>query len=339
LAPNTKYFYKYGNDAEGWSEQRDFVTAPLVGDIPPNGIMIAAFGDSGSSYCEGWYGGCEAGSAATYSQIAADANKQQYNFLIHNGDISYAMGVAHRWEQYFAQMEQIGSKMPYMVCMGNHEFDWYGSKFNPAWGNYGDDSGGECGVPFNTRFQMPGKAPEQNTYYSFDYGIVHVAMISTEHNYTYGSEQYDWLEKDLASVDRTITPWVIFGYHRPMYTSIQHGDIVDLHIAEVIRQHLEPLLVKYEVDLALSAHIHAYERTCPVIQYRCVQNVKAPVHVCIGVGGRDINPTFLEKPNWTVYRENEYGWTRIHIVNRTALHMQYTISATGQIADDFWVYR
>jgi hypothetical protein len=83
------------------------------------------------------------------------------------------------------------------------------------------------------------------------------SFIFLEHNYTQGAEQYLWLEKDLASVDRKKTPWVIFSYHRPMYTSIQHGDIVDMRVAEKIKENLEPLLVKYQVDLALSAHIHA----------------------------------------------------------------------------------
>lgn len=56
--------------------------------------------------------------------------------------------------------------MPYMVGMGNHEQDHTtgGSKdpsgapgegWHPWWGNFGDDSGGECGVPMYHRFHMP----------------------------------------------------------------------------------------------------------------------------------------------------------------------------------------
>jgi acid phosphatase type 7 len=48
--------------------------------------------------------------------------------------------------------------------------------------------------------------------------------MSTEHDYTVGSEQYLWLEADLAGVNRTITPWIIFGGHRAMYLNINYVD-------------------------------------------------------------------------------------------------------------------
>ena len=55
--------------------------------------------------------------------------------------------------------------------------------------------------------------------YSFDYASVHFIMMSTEHNFTQGSPQYDWMEQDLKNVNRSLTPWVIMAGHRAMYTS------------------------------------------------------------------------------------------------------------------------
>lgn len=49
--------------------------------------------------------------------------------------------------------------------------------------------------------------------------MVHFIMISTEHDLSPGTRQYKWLEQDLKSIDRSKTPWVIIGGHRPMYTS------------------------------------------------------------------------------------------------------------------------
>src|SRR5690348_2241694 len=37
-------------------------------------------------------------------------------------------------------------------------------------------------------------------WYSFNYGNIHIIMMSTEHDYTPGSKQYKWLEQDLKSV-------------------------------------------------------------------------------------------------------------------------------------------
>ena len=55
--------------------------------------------------------------------------------------------------------------------------------------------------------------------------MVHFIMMSTEHDMGKGSKQYIWLENDLKSVDRSKTPWVVLGGHRPMYTSeIEPGE-------------------------------------------------------------------------------------------------------------------
>ena len=44
-------------------------------------------------------------------------------------------------------------------------------------------------------------------------------MMSTEHNFTQGSRQYEWMEQDLKNVNRSLTPWVVIAGHRAMYTS------------------------------------------------------------------------------------------------------------------------
>ena len=50
-------------------------------------------------------------------------------------------------------------------------------------------------------------------------------MMSTEHNFTQGSPQYEWMEQDLKNVNRSLTPWVVIAGHRAMYTSqIQLGE-------------------------------------------------------------------------------------------------------------------
>ncbi|XWS07576.1 hypothetical protein CRYUN_Cryun41cG0000700 [Craigia yunnanensis] len=70
----------------------------------------------------------------------------------------------------------------------------------------GPDSGGECGVPYETYFPMP-TAAKDKPWYSIEQGSVHFTAISTEHDWTEQSEQYEWMKKDMASVDRSKTPW------------------------------------------------------------------------------------------------------------------------------------
>lgn len=52
--------------------------------------------------------------------------------------------------------------------------------------------------------------------------------------------------------------WIMsISSDRPFYTSIEHDDVGDIQIGEELRKSLEPMMVKYKVDLALGAHIHA----------------------------------------------------------------------------------
>jgi hypothetical protein len=50
------------------------------------------------------------------------------------------------------------------------------------------DSGGECGVAYETYFPMPTSAKDK-PWYSIEQGPVHFTVISTEHDWTENSEQ------------------------------------------------------------------------------------------------------------------------------------------------------
>ena len=67
-----------------------------------------------------------------------------------------------------------------------------------------------------------------------------------------GSAQFQWLERDLASVDRSQTPWVVFTTHRPVFCSSK--DEFSQHKLE--EELLEPIFLKYKVDLVLTGHMH-----------------------------------------------------------------------------------
>ena len=54
-----------------------------------------------------------------------------------------------------------------------------------------------------------------------------------------------WLRGTLAGVDRTVTPWLVVGMHRPMY--VDTVDTSDQDVATSITDAIEKLLVQYEV--------------------------------------------------------------------------------------------
>ena len=51
-------------------------------------------------------------------------------------------------------------------------------------------------------------------WFGFDYGQVHFVVMSTEHDFYRGTEQYHWIKYHLQQVDRSTTPWLIFVGHR-----------------------------------------------------------------------------------------------------------------------------
>ena len=177
------------------------------------------------------------------------------------------------------------------------------------------------------RFHSPSNG-NQLFWYSFDVGPVHIIFYSTEHDFLPNSSQYRWLEKDLDSVNRSITPWLIVGSHRPMYSSLIGTDLIKAKLQEYI----EPLLYKYHVDLHLFAHIHSYERTCPVYKNKCVKD--GITQVLIGMGGHDLSEGTYEHVDWSIYHDIQFGYTHLS-VNKTHLAFYYHHSVDDKIIDQF----
>lgn len=65
--------------------------------------------------------------------------------ILHIGDISYARGVAPIWEYFMDSISPVAASVPYMVGIGNHEYDTPSNPFNATDGN---DSLGECGIAY-----------------------------------------------------------------------------------------------------------------------------------------------------------------------------------------------
>jgi hypothetical protein len=314
LKPGTTYSYRFGNGKE-WSKEYSFTTRTEVG--PDNGINVVTFGDMGTFRCQP-ENACETGSMGTTTKIWNQLQQGiEYQMVLQIGDISYAVGNAAQWDQFFWQVEPIATSIPWMTTIGNHEYDHQSQPFKPSWSNYGSDSGGECGIPFYYRFHPP----NNDLWWSLDFGNVHFSLLSMEHDFTRGSLQYMWFAKDLATVDRSKTPFVIVGGHRPMYCS--ENSTTDVIMAQHIQEELEDLFYKYRVDLALWGHNHVYERTCPLYKGKCMSPDEGTVHAVIGMAGYYLDDSWRDTPAWSVKRDNtHYGIANLQS-NSTALVMRF----------------
>jgi acid phosphatase type 7 len=113
LQPSTTYFYRVGNNDEGWSSVYSFTNRPPNGDSE---VILVAYGDMGlAPYASG--------AQSTIERVRARVMSTNITCLLHIGDISYAMGTGVLWDAFMTQIESVASHVPYMTGIGNHEYD------------------------------------------------------------------------------------------------------------------------------------------------------------------------------------------------------------------------
>jgi acid phosphatase type 7 len=128
--------------------------------------------------------------------------------------------------------------------------------------------------------------------FEYSYGPVHFIHYSTEHKFGKGSRQHDFIKEALARLDRTVTPWLIFAGHRPIYIDSTNDspEDGDQTVAADLQDAFEDLLEEFHVDVTLHGHHHSYQRTCPVLRGKCVGYdddgvPNGPIHLVIGNAG------------------------------------------------------
>lgn len=63
-------------------------------------------------------------------------------------------------------------------------------------------------------------------------------------------------------------------------------------------------------------------------------NPKAPVHLTTGSAGcpEHLTPVLPKRPPYSAFIMSDYGFTRMHILNRTAVHFQQTSEAKVKLS-------
>jgi predicted phosphodiesterase len=151
-----------------------------------------------------------------------------FEFVVMVGDNLYGSqgpgDFATKFETPYGPL--LRTKIPFYAALGNHD------------------------QPKNREY--PGFNMGGDRYYSFVNGRVRFFVFDT--NFM-DPPQIAWIESALkASTD----DWKIAVFHHPIYSDgDRHGSNVQLRVV------LEPLLVQYGVDVALTGHEHIYERVKP----------------------------------------------------------------------------
>ncbi|XP_068654168.1 probable inactive purple acid phosphatase 1 isoform X1 [Aristolochia californica] len=345
LWPNVVYIYKLGhklsNGSYDWSQTYSFKASPFPGQDSLQRIII--FGDMGKAERDGSneYNNYQPGSLNTTDQLIRDVNN--YDIVFHIGDMPYANGYISQWDQFTAQVEPIASVVPYMTASGNHERDWPGS--GSFYGN--TDSGGECGVVAETMYYVPAEN-RAKYWYSTDYGMFRFCVADTEHDWREGTEQYKFIEKCFASVDRRKQPWLIFLAHRVLGYSSNSWYAQEGSFEEPMgRESLQGLWQKYKVDLAFYGHVHNYERTCPIYQNICTNKEKynyvgplnGTIHIVAGGGGAGLADFTTLQTRWSIYKDHDFGFVKLTAFDHSRLMLEYKKSSDGKVYDSFTITR
>ena len=151
-----------------------------------------------------------------------------FEFVLMMGDNMYGGESARDFKVKFEEpyKELLAAEVKFYASLGNHD----------------------QGLQVNyVNFNMNGKE-----YYRFKKG--NVAFYALNSNYM-DKKQVQWLEKELA---QDTSEWkIVFCHHAPYSSAKKHGS--DDQLREVV----EPIFLKYGVNVVLAGHDHIYERVKP----------------------------------------------------------------------------
>ncbi|KAJ5468506.1 hypothetical protein N7475_006258 [Penicillium sp. IBT 31633x] len=278
-------------------------------------------------------------------------------------------------EQFYDQLAPIAGRKPYMASPGNHEaacteipylsglcpegqnnFTEFMHRFeNTMPQSFVSSSSNPTAQKLAQTARSLSKPP---FWYSFEYGMAHIVMIDTETDFPkapsgkdgsaglnggpFGTpnQQLEFLKADLASVDRTVTPWVIVAGHRPWYST---G--ASLNVCGPCQEAFENLFYQYGVDLGVFGHVHNSQRFMPVVNGTADPNgmndPDAPMYIVAGAAGNIEGLSSVgRKPDYTGFAyDDDYSYSTLKFLDAQHLQVDFVRSSTGEILDSSTLFK
>ncbi len=272
-------------------------------------------------------------------------------FFLSMGDQVEQADNPKQWQWFFDAFKRYAPSLPVMATLGNHEA--HGDE-NSAGYHFmlhfnhpknGDKTGFSALSPIT---EINSKTKEMvgllknlsGSFYSFDYGDVHFAVLNS------GSDAYPdicaipllsaqktWLENDLKN---SKAKWKIVLIHQGLYPAFDWQYFGS-------REILEEIINKYKVDLVLQGHDHIYMRSHPMKngkaiiskQANAIQKGTAPVYLIPGSSGVKKYRYFFSPPEYvSVLTEVPQATYSVFTVNQNTLSV-LTKDISGNVIDSF----
>jgi hypothetical protein len=311
LIPDTTYAYRVG-DGQRWSEWIHFRTASSKRESEFSFLYV---GDAQNFILELW------------SRLIREGYRKapDARFIVHAGDLVNEAHRDHEWHEWFEAGGWIHSTLPSFPIPGNHEY----RPLNLQAKEQGIRS---LSAQWKHQFTLPVNGPEglEETAYYMDYQNMRIIGLNTNEQHEL---QAEWLEKVLAE---TRQKWKVVTFHHPLFSASEGRDNAKL------RGLWKPIFDKYEVDIVLQGHDHAYARgrTSPgenVLDGVNLRDRAGTVYVVSVSGGKmyGLRPNAWE--GWEAQRdraaENTQLFQVITVKGDTLSFESYT--AIGELYDAF----
>jgi hypothetical protein len=228
----------------GADEETHFTTHPDIGTVKP--VRVWVLGDPGTRKPE------EKRVRDAYYKWTADRATDLWLML---GDNAYSSGKDEEYQgSVFKVFDAMLRKSVLWPCLGNHDA---GSASSPS----------QSGVYYDiftlpTQGQSGGVLSGTEAYYSWDYANIHfISLDSSDSDWGENGLMVRWLKIDLQLNQQD---WLVVFCHHPPYTKGSHDSDKDKDSDARMRKMREvvlPLLEQNGLDLMLTGHSHAYERS------------------------------------------------------------------------------
>ena len=225
-----------------------------------------------------------------YQQNLNVMQSRSPDFIAIAGDLVQSGGEQRDWDVFWrhnaGSLNNIAASTPILAAPGNHE------QFDGSAGGYATGPSNASMDKYLTYFDVPANgatnAAHEGRYFRQDYGPVtmialdvtnglpddsnkdtnwHLAGAANAPDFNPGSEQYTWLETQLADAQQNSQFTFVFFHHVP-YSVGPHGwpagiltpGLFDPQSGVPVRA-LTPLFQRYGVDAVLAGHDEMYERS------------------------------------------------------------------------------
>ena len=219
---------------------------------------------------------------------------ERAELVINTGDLTEHGTDYREWqEEFFEPARPLMAYLPLWPSMGNHD------------GNH---------ISYFENFSLP----NNEAWYSFRRGPVEFFALNTGYKVNPSSPQYQWFEAALAA---STAPWKVAFFHHPPFSCTASR----LPGFRPVREHIQPLLERYGVQIVFSGHDHLYARG----------HQNGVTYIITGGGGAYTYPPTVKPPNILCRRVYHYCWVRI---DRDELHLK-AIDIDGKEIDAFVITR